>query len=110
MYAPKFFLKFDPSREYTCRRAFLFGGRQYNVGDRFPLDNVSLPKAKGLWASGRIVPVMKSEKPLTIEEKSDIFEIKQAGPAWVKAYKNGKQIGKAVRTREEAQEIINEHS
>lgn len=34
--------------------------------------------------------------------------IKQAGPAWVKVYLGDEVLGKAVRTKEEAQEIIDE--
>ena len=50
------------------------------------------------------------ETPLTTDEKRDIVmpEVVQAGPAWKKVMLGKEQIGKSVRTDEEAQAIIDE--
>ena len=50
------------------------------------------------------------ETPLTTDEKRDIVmpEVVQAGPAWKRVMLGGEQIGKSVRTDEEAQAIIDE--
>lgn len=49
-------------------------------------------------------------KPLTETENDDtvIPVIKAKGPAWLGVYFKGEQIGKSVRTEDEAEEIIEE--
>lgn len=112
-------LKFCPEDDFiVCRYGFSYAGKGYGYGEPFDKTGVSIRKLRLLFDARHITPIEKQPEPvkenLTTDEKTDKktdkFEIKQAGPAWVKAYKNGKQIGKAVRTREEAQAIIDEHS
>lgn len=56
------------------------------------------------------IPSEVEETPLTNDEKHDIImpEVIQAGPAWKKVMLGKEQIGKSVRTDEEAQAIIDE--
>jgi len=50
------------------------------------------------------------EKDLTLDDNSVNVEpeIKAAGPAWFKVWLGDEQLGKAVRTKDEAQEIIDQ--
>ncbi len=54
--------------------------------------------------------VIVEETPLTNDENHDIVmpEIKAAGPAWFKVWLGEEQIGKTVRTKLEAEEIVAE--
>lgn len=101
-------LKFCPEDDFLVNRYnFSFAGKGYGYREPFDKTSVSIRKLRQLFDARLIVPV---EQPLTKEDVSATFEIRQAGPAWLKVYKDGEQIGKAVRTREEAQAIVDENS
>ncbi len=113
--APKVFLpRFNPEATYTVNKSnFICSGVEFAIGDIFDKSLVNVRRLRMLYEARKIVVAeehkVSDEKDLTNTNDSVIMpEIVKAGPAWKKVVLNGEQIGKSVKTEEEAQAIIDE--
>ena len=100
---PKIWLpKFDPKREYVVNKPMLsVGDKILFAGDLFDKSLVSVRRLKQLYEFRKIA--------LTKEEtvsRTDEPTIVKAGPVWRKVMLGEVQIGKSVKSDEEALEII----
>jgi len=99
----------------------LFGGVEIKRGEVLDKSLMPMYKIKRLFETRKITPeyslynpadisAVVERKDLTTDENNDIVipEIVQAGPAWKRVMLGNEQIGKSVRTDEEAQAIIDE--
>lgn len=105
-----FLPRFDPEAEYVVNKGnFVIQGRAFDVGEPFDKSLVNVRRLRQLYETRKIIVKSNEEKSLTSVEETVIMpEIVKAGPAWKKVMLNGEQIGKTVKTEEEAQAIIDE--
>lgn len=90
--------KFDPTRDYVVNKPMLsVGEKVLFAGDDFDKSLVSTRRLRQLYEVRKIAVK-------TVVPKGP--EIVKAGPVWRKVMLNGEQIGKTVKTDEEAFDII----
>ena len=126
-----FFKRFDPTAEYVVLKDMVIAGVEIKRGEIFKKSLMPMHKIKRLFEARKITPdyslydrddiitpavetpketVIVEETLLTNDENHDIVmpEIRAKGPAWMGVFLGEEQIGKSVRTEEEAQAIIDE--
>lgn len=103
---PKIWLpKFDETREYVVNKPLLsVAGRMFFAGDPFDKSLVSTRRLRQLYEFRKIALTKEEIKVVvtSIEEPTII----KAGPVWRKVMLGDIQIGKTVKTDDEALEII----
>lgn len=100
--------RFDSEQTFIVNKSnLIFNGEALEVGSVFDKSLVNVRRLRQLYENRKIVFADDNEV-LTEEQNSVIMpEIKTKG-AWLAVYAGNEQIGKSVRTEEEAQEIIDE--
>lgn len=109
---PKIWLaKFSQTYDYLVNKNnFSCNDKTYNAGDDFDKTDVTIRRLRQLYESRKII-VKEPNIDLTTDEQSDtiIPEIRKVGTAWMGVFVGEKQIGKSVRTQEEAQVILDHY-
>ena len=100
---PKIWLpKFDPKREYVVNKPMLsVGDKILFAGDLFDKSLVSARRLKQLYEFRKIA--LTKEETVSRTDKPTIVK---AGPVWRKVMLGEVQIGKSVKSDDEALEII----
>lgn len=96
-----FYKRFDPAHEFVAIKTFLYGGKDYVAGEPFDKADYPAHKIKRLFDARKIAPVERDFVPRRVKP-----EIRKAGPVWRKVFVGDEQIGKTVKSDEEANEII----
>lgn len=103
---PKIWLpKFDPKREYVVNKPMLsVGDKILFAGDLFDKSLVSVRRLKQLYEFRKIA--LTKNEAITIISTIEEPTIVKAGPVWRKVMLGEVQIGKSVKSDDEALEII----
>jgi len=119
-----FFKRFDPSAEFIVLKNMVVNGVEVKRGERFDKSLMPTHKIKRLFETRKITPEaslynpadiaavveVSEENILTNAQENDIVmpEIRKKGVAWFAVYLGEEQIGKSVRSEDEAQAIVDE--
>ena len=105
------------NEQFRALKPILIGENEFWIGDIFTIpDNRNWQEIVKLGLAelveekeGGEIPPSTAKNDLTNTSDNAIMpEIVKAGPAWKRVMLNGEQIGKSVKTDEEAQAIIDE--
>lgn len=97
-----FYKRFDPTQEFVAIKNFLYGGKSYTNGEPFDKADHPAHKLRRLFDTRKIAPVESGFVP----PRRVTPEIRKAGPVWRKVFVGDEQIGKTVKSDEEAQAIV----